>query len=371
MASVALGGRMILMLLVALPAAVALGAGSVGAGQQGASCEVPVRTLFMDDADQGARLFTFTYEVEITPQPRGSGPIDVFVPLATSDAHQEILRRDLQASIPGRERTESRYGNRFWHGHLGRSDGKPITIAVDYLVRRRPFQRDRLASGPGTHSPEEREQLALFLGPDRLVPIDGPVIDRVRADLPKTDPSPLSRARAIYDFVIDRMEYKKVGTGWGNGDTFWACSAWYGNCTDYHALFISLARAEGIPARFDIGFPIPSDRPSGEIAGYHCWTQLHLPGVGWFPIDASEADKNPALRELYFGAQPADRILFTIGRDLELGEGHATGPLNYFIYPHVEVAGQTLEGVKTHILFADVPHEKAALKATGKRTPQQ
>lgn len=355
--------RGLLVVLLAIP----FSAAAVGAQSPGATCGLPAPTdSILYDANQDARTFTFTYKVEIVPQPPGVGPVNLFVPLAVSDAHQDILRRAIKASIPGGEKTESRFGNLFWHGHLGRSDGKPITVEIEYLVRRRVFQQQRLASGHTGYTPKEREELAGFLGPDRLVPVSGSIIEKVRADIPRTDLSPLGRARAIYDYVIDTMEYKKVGTGWGNGDTFWACSAHYGNCTDYHALFISLARAEGIPARFEIGFPIPEDRPSGQIEGYHCWTEFHLPGVGWFPIDASEADKRPERRELYFGTHPADRIQFTIGRDLELGEGHTTGPLNYFIYPHLEVAGQKLDGVKTSFRFAEVPASEAEAKVASK-----
>lgn len=311
------------------------------------------------------RTFAFTYSVEIPAQPAGVGPIDVFVPLAPSDSHQDVLRRELKASIPGQEKTESRYGNRFWHGHVDRSDGNPITVEVNYLVRRHVFHKERLAmTGTTVDSPEEHKELALWLGSDRLVPVAGPLIDKVRADIPWTDRSQLGRARAIYDYVIDHMEYKKVGTGWGNGDTFWACSARYGNCTDFHALFISLARAEGIPSRFEIGFPVPDDRSSGVIEGYHCWSEFHLPGVGWFPIDASEAWKHKDRRDLYFGTHPADRIQFTVGRDLELGEGHTTGPLNYFIYPHVEVAGEQLKTVKRIFRYSESPEGSAAAKAT-------
>src|SRR2546425_6182316 len=98
-------------------------------------------------ADQNtARTFSFTYEVEIPAQPAGTGSVDVFIPLAVSDAHQTILRRDVKASIPGRETIESRYGNKFWHGHVDRSDGKPITVVVDYIAQRRVFQQQRLAS---------------------------------------------------------------------------------------------------------------------------------------------------------------------------------------------------------------------------------
>src|SRR5207245_4573251 len=90
------------------------------------------------EADQdNARTFSFTYEAEVPAQPAGTGPIDVFIPLAVSDAHQAILRRDVKASIPGRETIESRYGNKFWHGHVDRSDGKPITVVLDYITQRR------------------------------------------------------------------------------------------------------------------------------------------------------------------------------------------------------------------------------------------
>ena len=53
------------------------------------------------------------------------------------------------------------------------------------------------------------------------------------------------------------MRYDKTGTGWGRGDALWACDAKRGNCTDFHSPFIGMRRADGIPARFDIGFTQP------------------------------------------------------------------------------------------------------------------
>ena len=150
------------------------------------------------------------------------------------------------------------------------------------------------------------------------------------------------------------MEYKKTGTGWGNGDTFWACNERYGNCTDFHSLFISLARTEGIPARFEMGFPVPTDRESGEISGYHCWVEFWLPEEGWVPIDASEAFKHPEKRELFYGMHPADRLHFSTGRDLRLGKNHRGRPLNYFIYPYVEVDGKRSRlKVETRLRYED------------------
>jgi len=70
----------------------------------------------------------------------------------------------------------------------------------------------------------------------------------------------LDKARAIYDYVPSIMRYDKTGEGWGRGDAIYACNVKKGNCTDFHALFIGMARAAGIPARFEIGFPLPRDR---------------------------------------------------------------------------------------------------------------
>lgn len=291
------------------------------------------------------RSFTFEYSVEIDAPPAGAGPVHVFVPLAQSDAHQEIVRRHVQSSVPGSDARDETYGNAFWHGRIERSDGKPITITVSYDVRRR-VQRA---------TPVERgAPLPRFLEADRLVPVNGDLIDRIRRDIPwPQGASSLDRVRAIYDFVIDNMEYKKIGSGWGNGDTFWACSQKYGNCTDFHALFISMVRAEGIPAKFEIGFPVPVDRPAGTISGYHCWAEFFLPDAGWVPVDASEAWKHPDHRDLYFGTLPSDRVLFTTGRDIELGEGHASAPLNYFVYPHVEVEGRPWPGLRTRFDYRE------------------
>lgn len=312
-------------------------------------------------ADKGSapaaqeRHFTFTYNAEIGPLDASQGPVDIFIPLAKSDDHQQVKRK-ITASIPGAERSEPEYKNEFWHARLPKGTGSTVSVSVTYDVARRPFHRELTpATEDATYKPGETQPYARFLQPDSLVPVSGPLVQKVRQDLPKTKDTPQARARAIYDYVVDTMEYKKVGTGWGTGSTEWACSQRYGNCTDFHALVSSLARAEKIPTRFEIGFSIPEDKTEADIGGYHCWAELYLPQVGWTPIDASEAKKNPAKRDLFFGTHPADRLQFTVGRDIKLGDGHTTKPLNFFVYPHVEIAGAVAprELVKTTFKFAE------------------
>ena len=303
------------------------------------------------------RTFDFVYRVEVGPIETGSGPIHVFIPLPRESVNQTVHSREVHASIPGAAEREDRYGNLFWHGTIPESTGKAIGIELRSRITRHLDRVDGSSPG-GIPAPSpafaERE---LFLMPNQRVVVDHPILEpileEVSASADRSDKPGF--ARALYDWTVDNIEYKKVGSGWGNGDTFWACNERYGNCTDFHSLFISLARTEGIPARFDMGFPIPRDRPSGEIGGYHCWVEFYLDGVGWFPIDASEASKDPDRREFFYGARRADRIHFTTGRDLRLGEGHRDKPLNYFIYPYVEVDGKRATvPIETTYSYADL-----------------
>ena len=119
--------------------------------------------------------------------------------------------------------------------------------------------------------PKEQQE---DLQPDVLVPVTGLPADLAAQGDCRARPHPLDKARAIYDYVFTTMKYDKTGTGWGHGDVLYACDAKKGNCTDFHSLFIAMARSQGIPARFEIGFPLPPDKHSAEIAGYHCWSDF-------------------------------------------------------------------------------------------------
>ena len=128
----------------------------------------------------------------------------------------------------------------------------------------------------------------------------------------------------------------------------------------------TMARAEGIPARFEIGFPVPGGA-AGAIPGYHCWAEFFVNGVGWVPVDISEAWKDPQKHDYFFGALDANRVQFTIGRDLTLEPKQEGGPLNYFIYPYVEVDGKPFDGIEKRSSY----QEAAALPGgAGQRAAQ-
>ncbi len=245
---------------------------------------------------------------------------------------------------------EAKYGNRALRFDLPPgSSAEPV--AITFRVTRREHVR-RPDETPRPSQPIADPDLSLWLQPSRRVPLD----DQIRAWAEETvagQTTPLGKARAIYDYAVTNLEYDKSGSGWGNGDIYWACDKKRGNCTDFHSVFIGYARSVGVPARFEMGFPIPLDRGEGEIAGYHCWAQFYLPGFGWVPLAASEANKHPEKREYFFGAHDENRVLFTVGRDISFPEMQGP-PLNFFVYPYAESDGKSVGALDRRFHYRDI-----------------
>ncbi|MEZ4387175.1 MAG: transglutaminase-like domain-containing protein [Candidatus Krumholzibacteriia bacterium] len=282
----------------------------------------------------GTDTFEFRYQATL---PEFTGAARCWIPLAGSDEFQDVTVRSIDA--PGRQQTltDRAHGNRVLFLELTAADsGRPLEIVYDVVRREKSaYPGDPVAA-------------AAYLQPERMVPSDPTITAEAQKAIIGRD-SDLMRARALYDHVMDQMQYKKFGEGWGQGDARFACNSLYGNCTDYHAYFIGLARAVGIPARFAIGAAIPSERDEGGTDGYHCWAEFYADGK-WWPVDISEADKFSALSMYYFGHHPANRFEFTHGRDLVLDPGPASGPINFLAYPLLEVDGKP-QKVKTLFLF--------------------
>ncbi|MGO8793184.1 MAG: transglutaminase-like domain-containing protein [Candidatus Sulfotelmatobacter sp.] len=299
---------------------------------------------------QDSRHFTFHYAFTVRNLPAGK-KTRIWIPAAHSDAYQEVKVISAKGDLPLNKTTEPKYGNQMYYAEANAVQPE-LHFDIEYDVVR----HERIALGSTTAkltavslSATEKEE---DLQPDALVPVTGLPADlAIKVTQGKTDP--LTKARAIYDYVFTTMRYDKTGTGWGHGDVLYACDAKKGNCTDFHSLFIAMARSQAIPARFEIGFPLPADKHSGEIPGYHCWSDFYVDGKGWIPVDISEAWKHPDKRDYFFGSHDVNRVQFTMGRDLRLNPPQSGKPLNYFVYPYVEVDGQEYPNVEMNFSFVD------------------
>lgn len=275
----------------------------------------------------GEDEFEFRYRAFL---PNIKGPARMWLPLPVSDRFQKVTLKSIDAPVGHRVLTEEQHGNKVLFFELGPEAGGK-TVDIRYHV-------ERVEKAAYAGDPEEAKK---HLVPERLVPITDE-FRRTAAEVTKDKPTDIMKARALYDHVIDHLRYAKFGKGWGKGDAQFACDARKGNCTDYHAYFIALARAVNIPARFAIGAGIPSSRDNGGVNGYHCWVEFYADGK-WWPVDISEADKYSALSTYYFGHHPANRVEFTRGRDLVVTPGPASGPINFLAYPVLEVNGKPVK----------------------------
>jgi transglutaminase-like putative cysteine protease len=296
------------------------------------------------------RSFSFEYAVRVQELPPGAHVVDVWLPVPHDDSYQRITDLKIDAPAAYNIATDSD-GNHILHLRCGR----PLSGSLALTVRVHAVRKEHISSLAGPEmKPESKAVLDRWLRPDRLVPVDEQIRawarEVVNAAHAKTD---LEMARAIYNHVVATVKYNKSGKGWGNGDIYYACDARRGNCTDFHAIFIGYARALGIPARFAIGFPLPSERGAGRISGYHCWAEFYAKGIGWIPVDASEAAKNPEKRTYFFGAHDENRVELSRGRDLVLMPPQKGDPLNYFVYPYAEVDGQKYTSVDATYSYKD------------------
>ena len=283
---------------------------------------VPVESASTDllGVIEGRDRFEFHYEVTL---PEMKESTKMWLPVAQSDRFQTVELTTLETPVEHQMLKEKKYGNAILYMELSpEHSGKKVALVYDVeRQEKRPY--------------EENSSPSSYLDPSLLMPVG----DRfqVLADSIiglKNSEGSIMKARALYDYVIDNMRYIKAGK-YGTGDAVYACDALTGNCTEFHSLFISLARSAGIPARFAVGASIPSDRDEGGIDGYHCWAEFYAEGK-WWPVDISEANKYTALATYYFGRHPANRIEFTRGRDLLVEPRPHSGPINFLAYPVME-----------------------------------
>ena len=311
-------------------------------------------------AEVAMRSFEITYNVKVEDVPADANEVKVWIPVPIDRKAQKLHYFRVADDVPYTVLEESKYGNNYIVFDLDetsisrlRSDG----LEVVFCVTR--YQNRPLESSWREDQAESDEQIEMYLAPNNLVPINGRIADEAKRVAGHMK-GRFARSKVLYEHIVKTVSYDKRGSGWGRGDALYACDVRKGNCTDFHALFIGELRSLGIPARFTIGFGIPQDKTEGELS-YHCWAQFYIDGKGWLPVDASQASM--ALEKLAdcFAAVDEHRVAFTVGRDIKL-PGSSCKPVNFSIYPNIEIDGKTCHDPETTVSFVviEAPQEGLA-----------
>jgi transglutaminase-like putative cysteine protease len=192
-----------------------------------------------------------------------------------------------------------------------------------------------------------------------LMPIDGIVKD-TSSEIVRGARGDLEKARAIYEWVVDNTYRDAKTRGCGTGDIKFMLEnkALGGKCADLNALFVALARAEGIPARDVYGVRVANSAlgykslgKAGDITkAQHCRAEFYLAGHGWVPVDPADVRKvileedggkkpdDPmvlAARKRLFGSWEMNWLAYNPAFDLSL-PGSQRGRIGFLMYPQSE-----------------------------------
>lgn len=280
--------------------------------------------------------------------PESTKDLRIWIPYPVTDRWQAVEDFKLSGPFDYRIISDKEYGNTILYLKPKRQaqDKNLIDLKLSFKAKRKEYSIDDADLSPS-------ERLGRFLKADRLVPVNGE-IKRIAQKIANGKKADLERVRAIYDYIIDELTYSKDDPNvCGIGDSLLTLQHKKGICTDYHSLFISLVRSLGIPAKFEIGLPIPLDKEAGKLNGYHCWAKFYLKDKGWIPVDISEADKHPEKRDYFFGNIDENRVHLASGRDIRLNyaKDNDVLPLNFFIYPYAESNDKQVKIIDFEISF--------------------
>ena len=316
-----------------------------------------------------SRTFTFTYSVNI--EPSNGKKLELWLPVPQSNEVQTIANLSFDANgLDYTLKQEKKHGNKYMYIYAEEGTRLPVEISMNFEVNRQEHKNiiyngvdptNYLTSYSMVPTGDIFSKIILEnnFSLENVRPIYDYVLSGMHYGKPKdvTDDDPYYSGKnpkteqewlpnnssyglkeVSIDEVVSLYKESKITDGsytFGNGNSIYACDIGVGNCTDYHSYFMSLDRTLGIPARFHMGFSIPSNS-GGEITGYHCWSDYYIEGEGWSPVDISEADKDPSRQDYFFGTVCENRVEMMLGRDFILDE-YNNGLVNLFIYPLLEV----------------------------------
>jgi transglutaminase-like putative cysteine protease len=311
------------------------------------------------------RTFEVATEVELWPQDL---PARLWLPMPLYEdvAYQRTL--DItwsgNASSTGLYR-DPRYGAPAYFAEwTDRSVAPKLRVVARFTTRNRSVDLSR----PGNAHQAGWEELERYLQPTAHIPTDGIVHATAARILPISSGTPVERARAIYEWIVENTYRDPKVRGCGTGDIKFMLETGNlgGKCADLNALFVGLARSVGIPARDVYGVRVADSATwkslgkSGDITkAQHCRAEFYDERFGWIPVDPADVrkvvleeqkdtllpltDPRVALaRKHLFGNWEMNWLAFNTANDTQLAPAMRK-PLGHFMYPYAEGAKGPLD----------------------------
>ncbi len=331
----------------------------------------PVMAMPLDFArgEQGKQAtFDARHELKVIV-PEGAQIVRVWFTMPQDDPAQQVKDFKVECPFPHRI-TQDSEGNKTVFVEAMKPAVKEFTIVETFTITRSEVKSGVDAARAKPYTSADLSGKEKYLSPNAHVMID----DRIRklsSEITGSEPNPVVKARKIYDWVLGNIDYwvkdpknKKASPV---GSTEYCLATRTGNCSDFHSLWMSLARASGIPTRLVYGgfFKLELDGQDVDQS-YHCWPEFFVPGTGWVPHDVAVADiyadkyevnkdnevlvrrttgdgysgPDASKVDYLFGNLDERRVTWSIGRDLFLSPRQDGGPVNALAKAYAEVDGK-------------------------------
>lgn len=282
--------------------------------------------------------------------PDDSIDVRVWIPYPVSNSTQDISNVRIsgnfsQSGIYGEKETGNLSLYAEW---TAQAKDRAITLTFDATAQEL-IRKDFPAVEPAI--PVEIRE---YLKSTAFIPTDGKVKE-IALSVTKNKRKISDKARAVYQWVVENTVRDPDVKGCGTGEVEKVIAKRGGKCADISSVFVSIARAAGVPAREVFGLRLGKKDQEDMTGGHHCWVEFYVPGYGWVPADPADVRKAMLVEKLdlkgaqkyidyYFGAVDEYRVaLARGGRGYYLNPRQNDGPLNYFMYPYAEVNGKSLE----------------------------
>jgi transglutaminase-like putative cysteine protease len=218
-------------------------------------------------------------------------------------------------------------------------------------------------------NPEDKAVLAKYTQATELMPTDG-IVKKTADDIVKGKRGTIEKASR--DLRMDRREHlpRSEDARLRHGDIKFMLenNAMGGKCADLNALFVALARAEGIPARDVYGIRVAPSKLGYKSLGpalgnitkaQHCRAEFYDPAFGWIPVDPADVRKvileedggkkidDPmvvAARKRLFGSWEMNWLAYNTAHDLRLPNS-TRGKVAFLMYPQSETAEGRLDSL--------------------------
>lgn len=292
------------------------------------------------------RVYRVEQTVRLSEIPEDAGQVRWWVSIPDNERYQEILDFSV-VNAPGTWRVErdANRGNRFLYIEVDQPKATELETVIEFTLRREPvlIDVDPEQVGPITnvhrrmYAEELRRDVPYMGGDDKIAELAFEVCGEEK--------NPALQARALLNYVAEYADhYSKDPTkphcGIGTAEDCLTNAG--GCCTDLHSLFISLARARGIPTRLQMGYRLnPKNADKSYDPGYRCWVEYFLPGYGWISADIVEADATGGQGpERWFTGLTEWRLWLNEGREFQLRPEQASSRVNTMIIGHAEIDGK-------------------------------